>query len=128
VANLGESHGNAGGERGPVKDLTPFQTPLVLESTPFTFASLPMMWRAFFSAVGIVLVILGVECLLIDSAVLAAGVVDDPMLMQQNSMFGGHLANTQSRVFKPAEWIPWSLLASGAVVLIYSISLRRANG
>jgi len=87
-----------------------------------------MMWRAFFSAVGIVLVILGVECLLIDSAVLAAGVVDDPMSMQQNSMFGGQLANMQSRVFKPAEWIPWSLLASGAVVLIYSISLRRANG
>jgi len=87
-----------------------------------------MMWRAFFSAVGIVLVILGVECLLIDSAVLAAGVVDDPMSMQQNTMFGGQLANTQSRVFKPAEWIPWSLLASGAVVLIYSISLRRANG
>jgi hypothetical protein len=87
-----------------------------------------MMWRAFFSAVGIVLVILGIECLLIDSAVLAAGVVDDPMALQQNTMFGGQLASTQNRVFKPAEWIPWSLLASGAVVLIYSISLRRANG
>lgn len=86
------------------------------------------MWRAFFSAVGIVLVILGIECLLIDSAVLAAGVVDDPMALQQNTMFGGQLANTQNRVFRPAEWIPWSLLASGAVVLIYSISLRRANG
>jgi hypothetical protein len=87
-----------------------------------------MMWRAFFSAVGIVLVILGVECLLIDSAVLAAGVVDDPMAMQQNAMFGGQLASTQNRVFRPAEWIPWSLLASGAVVMIYAISLKRSNG
>jgi len=86
-----------------------------------------MIWRAFFSAIGIVLIILGVECLLIDSAVLAAGVVDDPMASQQNVMFGGQASSIQSRIFRPAEWIPWSLLASGAVVLIYSISLKRAN-
>jgi len=29
------------------------------------------LWRAFFCAVGIVLIIVGIECLLIDSAVLA---------------------------------------------------------
>jgi len=86
-----------------------------------------MMWRAFFCAIGIMLIILGIECLLIDSAVLAAGVIDDPTSSPQNTMFGGQLANTQSRVFRPAEWIPWSLLASGAVVLIYSISLKRSN-
>lgn len=83
-----------------------------------------MMWRAFFTAVGIVLIVLGIECLIIDSAVLAAGVVDDPMPVQQGTLFGGQPA-AQNRVFRPAEWIPWSLLASGAVVLIYSISLKR---
>ena len=84
------------------------------------------MWRAFFSAIGIVLLILGVECLLIDSAVLAAGVVDDPMPLQNAGLFGAAPPQmATSRVFRPAEWIPWSLLASGAVVLIYAVSLRR---
>lgn len=84
------------------------------------------MWRAFFSAIGIVLLILGVECLLIDSAVLAAGVVDDPMPLQNAGLFGAAPPQmAANRVFRPAEWIPWSLLASGAVVLIYAVSLRR---
>ncbi len=85
------------------------------------------MWRAFFCAIGIVLLILGVECLLIDSAILAAGVVDDPMPVQNAGLFGATNvgANTANRIFRPAEWIPWSLLASGAVTLLYSVSLRR---
>ncbi len=136
MANFRGSDDSAGGDRGRVKDLTPFQIPVGATNHPIPLAvllvgldaRLTMMWRAFFSAVGIVLVILGIECLLIDSAVLAAGVVDDPMALQQNTMFGGQLASTQNRIFRPAEWIPWSLLASGAVVLIYAISLRRANG
>ncbi len=40
------------------------------------------LWRAFFCAVGIVLIIGGIECLLIDSAVLVAGVMDDPARQQ----------------------------------------------
>ncbi len=84
------------------------------------------MWRAFFSAIGIVLLILGVECLLIDSAVLAAGVVDDPMPLQNAGLFGSAPAQmAQNRIFRPAEWIPWSLISSGAVVLLYAVSLRR---
>ena len=87
------------------------------------------MWRAFFSAIGIVLLILGVECLLIDSAVLAAGVIDEPMPLQSSGIFGAvPMQSAPNRIFKPAEWIPWSLLASGAVVLLYAISLRRNPG
>jgi hypothetical protein len=86
------------------------------------------MWRAFFCAVGIVLLVLGVECLLIDSAVLAAGVVDDPIPVQHGGLFGGQPNAGANRIFRPAEWIPWSLLACGAVTLIYSISLRKNQG
>jgi hypothetical protein len=87
------------------------------------------MWRAFFCAVGIVLLILGVECLMIDSAVLAAGVVDDPMPVQNSGFFGSSAAQSNAnRIFRPAEWIPWSLLTCGAVTLLYAISLRRQNG
>jgi hypothetical protein len=89
------------------------------------------MWRAFFSAVGIVLIIVGLECLLIDSAVLVAGVMDDPSsqaLQQSGGFFSAPPPTGGDRVFKPSEWFPWSLLASGAIVLLYSISLRRNNG
>lgn len=86
------------------------------------------MWRSFFCAIGIVLIIIGVECLLIDSAVLVAGVMDDPtanMTQQAGSLFSAPTQPTVDRVFKPSESFPWSLLAGGAIVLLYSISLRR---
>lgn len=87
------------------------------------------MWRAFFCAIGIVFLILGVECLLIDSAILAAGVVDDPLPQQRAGLFGTQAMQTASnRVFRPAEWIPWSLLTTGAVTLLYALALKRGNG
>ncbi|MEQ1825300.1 MAG: hypothetical protein ABL921_05115 [Pirellula sp.] len=87
------------------------------------------MWRAFFSAIGIVLIIVGIECLLIDSAVLVAGVMDDPSVpvaQQSGGLFGAPITNNSSdRVFRPSDWFPWSMVASGAIVLLYSISLRQ---
>ena len=88
------------------------------------------MWRAFFCAIGIVLIIIGIECLLIDSALLAAGVMDDPtanIAQQAGSLFSAPTQQTADRVFKPSESFPWSLLAGGSIVLLYSISLRQ-NG
>ena len=86
------------------------------------------MWRAFFCAVGIVLMIMGIECHLIDSAVLVAGVMDDPTVQvqqQSGGIFSAAVPKTIDRVFRPSEWFPWSLLASGAITLLYSISLRK---
>ena len=85
------------------------------------------MWRAFFCGIGIVLIIMGIECLLIDSAVLVAGVLDDPgqqVPQQAGGFFSAPAQNSVDRVFKPSEWFPWSLLATGSIVLLYSISLR----
>ena len=86
------------------------------------------MWRAFFFAVGTMLVIVGVECLLIESATLAS---EKTEVVQVNQ---GWFQSPQSRemvanrVVKPAEWIPWSLLASGAIVLLYSFTLPNRWG
>jgi len=88
------------------------------------------MWRAFFCAVGIVLIIVGIECLLIDSAVLVAGVLDDPgqpFQQQSGGLFSAPVPSNSDRVFRPSEWFPWSLLATGSIVLLYSVSLKR-NG
>jgi hypothetical protein len=81
------------------------------------------MWRAFFSAIGFVLIILGLECLAIDSATFVAQAGEE----SASQGFSGFLASApavSNRVFRPTEWFPWSLLAIGSIVVLYSISLR----
>ena len=89
------------------------------------------MWRAFFSAVGIVLLILGIECLVIDQAVLAdhQSANQQRVAVQTASLFGsgnGLMSSDRGRIFRPSEWIPWGLLASGAVTVLYASSRRSA--
>lgn len=76
-------------------------------------------------AIGAMLVILGVECLIIDSATLAA---ESPPPAVEQSWFGPQASLDQSRIVRPPEWIAWSLLASGAIVLLYAITLPKRWG
>jgi hypothetical protein len=80
------------------------------------------MWRSLFLAVGFSFVLLGVEAMAIDKAVLkvtrpAAG---------QNSTYS---AEAQSEIVEivPAQWTwaPWSLVSAGAVVILYSFSIPK---
>lgn len=70
------------------------------------------MVRAFFLAIGMYAFILGLECLVIDKAVLKA--TDDSVAQQVAKSY---------REFTPADWAPWSLLSAGAVVMLYSFTL-----
>lgn len=83
------------------------------------------MWRAFFYAVGIMLVVLGVECLVIDSAVLHNGNSEE--MVQNNNIWTGTTGLEGNRVIKPAEWQPWSFLASGSIVLLYSLTIKKGD-
>lgn len=76
------------------------------------------MIRSFFLAVGIFAIILGVECLILDKAVLA------PSQDATASGFVERMASGQ-REFTPPEWAAWSLLSAGAVVILYSITLTQ---
>ena len=84
------------------------------------------MWRAFFGAVGAALLILGGECLVVEKAVFAkaptksaapTNVFDEPQAK----------APPARRELRPPEWAPWSLLSAGAVIMLYTFTLRR-NG
>lgn len=70
------------------------------------------MWRSFFLAVGVYTCLLGLEALAINKAVLKphvrAGQVVRP-----------------ARDLVPAEWTPWSCLAGGTIVVLYSLTLMR---
>jgi hypothetical protein len=70
------------------------------------------MFRAFFLAVGIYAFILGLECLVLDKAVLKA---KPESAMEQLAV--------RQREIAPAEWAPWSLLSGGAVIMLYSFTL-----
>jgi hypothetical protein len=70
------------------------------------------MWRSFFLAIGAYCCLLGIEALAVDKAVLKVS------------------PNSQStwREVMPPDWVPWSLLGAGAVVMLYSFTIpQRVN-
>jgi hypothetical protein len=71
------------------------------------------MWRSFFLAIGAYCCLLGVEALAIEKAVLKV----EP-------------GNTQTtlREITPPDWAPWSMLATGAVVMLYSFTIPQRVG
>jgi hypothetical protein len=70
------------------------------------------MWRSFFLAIGAYCCLLGVEALAVDKAVLK---------VSPNSL-------STWREVMPPDWVPWSLLGAGAVVMLYSFTIpQRVN-
>ena len=91
----------------------------------------PGVWRAFFLAVGAMLIIVGIECLIIDSATLAAERSEVVQVDQGWFQPPKTVEVKKGTVIRPKEWIPWSAIATGAIVLLYSFTLPRrwgANG
>lgn len=68
------------------------------------------MFRAFFLALGLSTFLLGLECLVIEKAVLKARTNVEQMAVSY-------------RELAPPEWAPWSLLSGGAVVMLYSFTV-----
>jgi hypothetical protein len=73
------------------------------------------MWRSFFLAVGAYVCLLGLEALAINKAVL------------KPQTRGGQVV-APARDVTPPEWAPWSLLAGGSIVVLYSLTLMRKSG
>lgn len=77
------------------------------------------MVRAFFLALGISTAIIGLEFLAVDKATIISH-VESP---------GGGPPRVQVRELAPPDWVPWSLLSAGSVVVIYSFTIpKRAAG
>jgi hypothetical protein len=82
------------------------------------------MWRSMFLALGIVVCILGAECLVMEKAVLAS---DNAKLEQTASLYLSSPA-LPTKEIKPPDWAPWTLMSFGAVVILYSYSIQHRNG
>ncbi|MFM7116438.1 MAG: hypothetical protein ACKO9H_06845 [Planctomycetota bacterium] len=93
------------------------------------------MWKSFFLAVGIFLLILGVESLVVDKFIMANGKAI-PRLMNGNATpvqqgpFTPASYGRMKREMTTKDWMPWSLLASGVITVMYTLSLhnRSAGG
>ena len=72
------------------------------------------MVRAFFLAMGISTAIIGLECMAIDKAT---------MVSQVDSKIGG--PKTKVRELVPPDWVPWTLLTAGIIVVVYSFDIPR---
>jgi hypothetical protein len=66
------------------------------------------MWKSMFLAVGIFACILGVELLLIDSAVILP------------ARGGG-----SGRSVSTPDWVPWSLISAGAITVLHFVTFPR---
>ena len=79
------------------------------------------MWRSVFLAIGVTFCILGAECLVVDEAVLANTVVGSGATAAMDTFTGA----ADPHQIKTEEWMPWSFLATGAVIILYSITLPK---
>lgn len=80
------------------------------------------MWRALFVAIGIYLMILGVQCLGVKKFVLKAREVvvqEDVGFVPQEPQMG------PKRQLAPPPWAAYSLMSTGAVVCLYSFSIPK---
>ena len=83
------------------------------------------MWRAMFLAVGFFLILLGVQCLAVDTIHLKMR--DKPPAPL--SPFDTAPKEGALKQLNPPPWAPWSLLSSGAVMCLYSFTIpRRVSG
>ena len=78
------------------------------------------MWRSFFLACGVSVLLLGLECLVVDDFILAA------RYGSASTLLGGSDASRGgSRDIDPPDWAPWSLLSAGAVTMLYSFTIQQ---
>jgi hypothetical protein len=88
------------------------------------FSGRTSMWRAFFLATGVFGCILGAQCLVVDSFVMASD--KPPTAQTPASLFGAQPMVAATKDYKPPEWAPWTLLSTGAVVILYSLTLNKS--
>jgi hypothetical protein len=82
------------------------------------------MWRALFLAIGIWLCMLGAQCLVVERAVLAETTVAKRPVLSADMTFTA--PGTQPSI-ETREWMPFTFLGLGVVIILYTFTLPRRN-
>jgi len=87
------------------------------------------MWRGLFLGLGLTACIVGAQCLAVEKAVLnlreETPANDFFTVTGLSNLTGSPPALGRKREIVPPEWVPWSLLGGGAVVMLYSFTIPR---
>ncbi|MGI9515837.1 MAG: hypothetical protein ACR2NP_02215 [Pirellulaceae bacterium] len=99
------------------------------------------MWRAIFLASGIFLILLGSQLFFVDQLEIRrlrqvappanqAQVVNTPFQQASYQTPGGGVVTPQQKtvLITPGDWAPWSLVAIGAIVVIYTFTIPARRG
>lgn len=82
------------------------------------------MWRSFFLAIGAMMMIIGVEAMLIDSATVYAAAESSAAQFIDPSAPPAII----TKQIRPGEWTPWVILSFGAIVVLYAFTLPQRWG
>jgi hypothetical protein len=82
------------------------------------------MWRSFFLACGIAMLIVGAEFMVVERVVLAGGKSEAAASDSRFFQLGQRPAVSKKEIVPP-DWAPWSLMSAGAVVIIYSFTIPK---
>jgi len=77
------------------------------------------MWRSLFLAIGTMMIIIGIELMLIDSATVYAASESSAIEFIDPSAPPA----ISTKVVRPGEWTPWVVLSAGAIVVLYAFTL-----
>lgn len=88
------------------------------------------MWRTFFLSVGISLAIFGGEFLLVEKATWSKGKEKGDVqkiagYLVEDQKGGEEESENNSKDFKPQPWVPWAMLSSGAIIILYCSSITK---
>ena len=84
------------------------------------------MWRTFFLSVGIALAIFGGEFLIVEKAVWAEEAEQSDVQQVAGYLVEeGQTEKVTQEDFQPHPWVPWAMLSSGAIVILYCLSIPR---
>lgn len=103
------------------------------------------MWRALFLAIGITLILTGAQLFFVEQLEVSrirgvnpnpnqgqfggqpnSGLVQNPF---QQASYQNPLQPPKSKTFlyTPKDWMPWSLLAVGSIIMIYTFTIPNRN-
>jgi len=81
------------------------------------------MWRAFFLAIGLSLVIMGAEFMAVERVVLYEPPAPGGPIAALTNITS--TVSVNATTLAPPEWAPWCLFSAGAIVMIYSFTIPK---
>ncbi len=90
------------------------------------------MWKALSLAIGITLIMVGVELFFVQELEVrklrqaSPETSSAPGSLFQTASFGSQATaddQAPTRLIKPLDWMPWSLLAVGSIIVIYTFTI-----